>query len=88
MSRSYKHTPVYKGGKDRYGKRRANKIIRRKVKLKPYHVSPGKSNRYRKAYESWNICDYRFWGGTRWRGESGTFLRETHEVWQKYYRRK
>ena len=33
MSRSYKHTPVYKGDKDRFAKKLANRRIRRRSKL-------------------------------------------------------
>lgn len=35
MSRSYKHTPVYKGDKDRFAKKMANRRIRRRSKLNP-----------------------------------------------------
>lgn len=60
MSRSYKHTPVYKGDKSgKYGKRCANKKVRRKAKQKSYDLAAGKSNFYRREYESWlNLRDY------------------------------
>lgn len=71
MSRSYRkpwYTDGYKGSlKKRYFKRYANKIIR-----KTDDIPEGKA--YRKYFDSWNICDYRFlynpyprivgWGGT------------------------
>ena len=62
MSRSYKHTPVYKGDKDRFAKKLANRRIRRRSKLNPNDGQSGKSNHYRKENESWDICDYRYWG--------------------------
>lgn len=49
MSRSYKHTPVYKvGGKTKYAKRLANKKIRRSVKKNLEDAYSGKSNDYRR----------------------------------------
>lgn len=70
MSRSYKHTPVYKGGKSKDEKKRANKIIRLETRLNPYDAADRKSNLYRREYESWDICDYRIWGEPIWREES------------------
>lgn len=88
MSRSYKHTPVYKGDKSTYHKRYANKKIRKEAKQKPYDVAIGKSNHYRRQYESWYICDYRFWGEQIWREESVRNLKDYPKLWQKLYRRK
>lgn len=88
MSRSYKHTPVYTTGNDKYAKRQANKKVRRKGKIRPEEMKTGKSNQYRKEYESWDICDYRFWGEPIWREESWCNLRNDLERWQKCYRRK
>ena len=88
MSRSYKHTPVYKGGKDRFAKKLANRRIRRRSKLNPNDGQSGKSNHYRKENESWDICDYRYWGEPIWRKESCLKLRDYSELWQKCYRRK
>ena len=88
MSRSYKHTPVFKGGKSKHGKRYANKVVRRQARQNPENAPTGKSNAYRKAYESWNVCDYRFWGGPIWREESYFNLRGRRELWEKCYRRK
>lgn len=62
MSRSYKHTPVYKTTKaGNKGKKFANRRIRRKAKITPDDIQIGKSNYYRRLNESWDICDYRFW---------------------------
>lgn len=84
MNRSYKHTPVCKGCKSKkYGKRCANRKIRRGAKRKPYDSAARKSNLYRKKYESWDICDYRLW-----REESWLNLRDCPEIRQKFYRRK
>lgn len=88
MSRSYKYTPVYKGDKDRFAKKLANRRIRRRTKRNPYDSLTGKSNHYRKENESWDICDYRFWGEPIWREESCLNLRDYPEWWQKCYRRK
>ena len=88
MSRSYKHTPVYKGDKDRFAKKLANRRIRRSSKLNPNDGQSGKSNHYRKENESWDICDYRHWGEPIWREESRLNLRDYPNLWQKCYRRK
>lgn len=93
MSRSYKHTPVYKVNKSKYNKRCANKKVRREAKQKPYDSAVQKSNLYRREYESWDICDYRFWGEPIWRedaigkeeaqlyGKGSFFLLITAEEW-------
>jgi len=53
MSRSYKHTPVYKITKaGNMGKKYANRRIRRKTKVSPDDIQIGKSNYYRKLNES------------------------------------
>lgn len=82
MSRSYKHTPVYKGDKDRFAKKLANRRIRRRTKRNPYDSPTGKSNHYRKENESWDICDYRYWGEPIWREESCLNLRDYLNLWQ------
>ena len=80
MSRSYKHTPVFKDSKaGNKAKKFANRKIRRKAKIRPGDIQLGKSN---------YICDYRFWGEHIWREESWRNLREDSELWQKLYRRK
>ena len=64
MSRSYKHTPVFKvGGKTKYAKRQTNKKIRRSVKNNIEDAYSGKSNDYRRKNESWHIWDYREYYG-------------------------
>ncbi len=56
MSRSYKHFTVCKDkDESKYSKIRANRKVRRSSLL-----FAGKSNRYRRLFESWDICDYRF----------------------------
>ena len=81
-------TPVYKGDKDRFAKKLANRRIRRRSKLNPNDGQSGKSNHYRKENESWDICDYRHWGEPIWREESRLNLRDYPNLWQKCYRRK
>jgi len=86
MSRSYKHTPVYKakGSKSRDDKRCANRKIRRGVKQESDILSGGKSNHYRKCCESWDIIDYRSWGEKEWSDPASRKL----DKYQKHYRRK
>ena len=50
MSRSYKHTPIFKQPNDKDYKRLSNKIIRRK------DIPSGGA--FKKVMSSWNICDY------------------------------
>lgn len=80
--------PLHKGDKDRFAKKLANRRIRRRSKLNPNDGQSGKSNHYRKENESWDICDYRYWGEPIWREESCLNLRDYPELWQKCYRRK
>ncbi|MBE1444768.1 hypothetical protein [Paenibacillus sp. OAS669] len=57
MSRSRKHAPVWTDHHTpgtRWAKRQANKAVRRYTNDLPN----GKG--YRKVYNPWNICDYRF----------------------------
>lgn len=82
MSRSYKKTPVLKEGRNKagskkYWKKRAHKKERRTKEL------GNKSNYYRKVYESWDICDYRFFH------EKNVDM-DADEVldWEKVYHRK
>lgn len=87
MSRSYKHTPVYKVGSiTKFAKRQANKKIRRSAKGNPEKVYSGKSNHYRRENESWDIWDYRFWGEPIWRQESSFNI--AGNLWEKCYKRK
>lgn len=85
MSRSYKHTPVCKFGKTKGGKRRANRKVRQLLQMDMEEALAGKSNDYRRQYETWNICDFRFFGKPR-RAESWFFLEG--DDWKKVYRRK
>ena len=86
MSRSYKHTPVYKakGNRSKEDKRCANRKIRREGKQEGDTMVSGKSNHYRKRCETWNIIDYRFWGEKEWSDPASRKL----DRYQKCYRRK
>lgn len=82
MSRSYKHTPVCTdgcctSGVKKYWKRKANRKVRRTKGL------GRKSKNYKKIYESWDICDYRFYMEKERFEEKGDLMR-----WKKYYYRK
>lgn len=77
MSRSYKHTPVFKvGGKTKYAKRQANKKIRHSVKNRIEDAYSGKSKDDRRENESWHIWDYRFLREPIWREESPRNIQE------------
>jgi len=79
MSRSYKRTPVMKCcGDSRYGKRQANKKVRRSDKSVLY-----KRKQYRKVYESWDINDVVLYWSKRDAEKSGEL-----DDWKKYYYRK
>ena len=59
MSRSYKKEPVVKDhSKHKYAKKLANRKVRRKLKNCDYDFPSGKA--YRKIYETWDVCDWRF----------------------------
>jgi len=79
MSRSYKKTPIIKYcGDKRYGKRQANKKVRR---LDRTVLLKGKQ--YRKLYETWDINDViQFW--SRREAERCGEL----DIWKKWYYRK
>lgn len=80
MSRSYKKTPVCKDGNTskKIGKKFANKKVRRTGFLS------GKSKRFRKVYETWNVCDYRFFE------PKDPNMKDKSEInhWKKWYLRK
>lgn len=83
MSRSYKHTPVYKvGGRTKFAKRVANKKIRRSGKDNLENAYSGKSNDYRKENESWHIRIIDF--GENQYGERNI----EGKLWEKLYKRK
>lgn len=79
MSRSYKKTPVCKDGNDskKSGKKIANKKVRKNPELR------GKSNLFKKAYESWNICDFRLYEECE-----KDFDTKALNFWKKWYLRK
>ena len=53
MSRSFKHTPVYKGDKDRSAKKYANRRVRRNGKIKHEDLKAGKSRESCKNLSDW-----------------------------------
>lgn len=57
MSRSYKKQPVYKATIS-YGKKISNRIVRRKLKY--LDIGSSKCNIYKKLFNSYNVCDYKF----------------------------
>lgn len=79
MSRSYKKTPIIKCcGDKRYGKRQANKKVRRSDRTVLL-----KGKQYRKLYETWDINDMiQFW--SRREAERRGEL----DIWKKWYYRK
>lgn len=79
MSRSYKRTPVCKDGNKskKFGKRQANKRVRKTKEL------GRKSKLYRKAYEPWNVCDYRFF-----KERDVNMEEEELSRWKKWFLRK
>lgn len=79
MSRSYKRSPVYTvKGDSKYWKREANRKVRKAKGLGK------KSKMYKKVYESWHICDYRFYIKREHLAE----CEEDLHKWKKYYYRK
>jgi hypothetical protein len=54
MSRSYKKHPVCTDHHDKWRKKLANKLVRRQSELY-------QNNSYKKLYDSWDICDYKFY---------------------------
>ena len=76
MSRSCKKTPVSKGRckNFRWAKRAANKRVRRAKTLW------GKSKAFRKISETWDICDWKFYGERSWNPN-----REEKNHWEKCY---
>ncbi len=84
MSHSIKKTPVYKDGSNqskrrKYNKRQANKKVRK------WAGALRKSNEYRKIWEQWDICDYRFYEPF-----SCEYLEDKNLLnwWKKWYYRK
>jgi hypothetical protein len=52
MARSYKHSPVAKLENDKFFKKWANRVVRRRKE-----VPSGKA--YKKLFDSYNICDFK-----------------------------
>lgn len=58
MSRSRRKTPYLTDGQDSAGVRKlARRLANRKVRRQKDLASGGA---YKRVYESWNICDYKF----------------------------
>jgi hypothetical protein len=57
MSRSYKHTPIYKSGASTNEKRNYNKTTRQYLKNINYEIGNGSS--YKTIVNSWNYHDYK-----------------------------
>ena len=54
MSRSRKKHPVITDKAQKWAKKDANKRVRNTEDI-------GNGSNYKKHYNSWNICDYKFW---------------------------
>lgn len=76
MSRSRKKHPVVKDY-SRGGTRKSKQLASRVVRRYPHTIADGSS--YRKLYESWNICDWKF--STYWMGDNEGY-------WEKKFKRK
>ncbi|MEE6715528.1 hypothetical protein [Schleiferilactobacillus harbinensis] len=76
MSRSYKHFPCVKEF-NRGMKAATNRRLRRKLKCGVFdEVMAGKSNAYRRLFESWDISDYAF------RSSAQEALQQTRDVYR------
>lgn len=82
LSRSYKKTPVVKDGCNKAGSRKYWKRQAHKKERKTEDLG-NKSNNYRKVFDSWNICDYRFYEEKEVGMDEGQ-----HHFWEKWYHRK
>lgn len=95
MSRSYKRTPRCGDRKDKFLKNYANRRIRRL----PIDEPPLNNKAYRKAFCSWEICDYdevgtsfeeywerlvKYWN--MWRGKFGEPFPDRDEAYKEYCR--
>lgn len=102
MSKSYKKTPGAGDTKGKTSKRIANHKVRQELK-RNLNALPKKGNKYKKIYESWDICDYfsiysweRYWNHQwkwwyAWRrfyGEPEPNREKAYQDWCKYYKRK
>lgn len=101
MSRSYKKTPGAGDSKGKNNKRIANHKVRQSLKNKLDFFPKG--NKYKRVYDSWEICDYfdvctfeEYWRLQlkyyyQWRKDCGYSLpskEEAYQEWCKYYKRK
>ena len=64
MSRSYKKNPFAPDTPVSGSKRLANKKVRRAVNRGDEETQNRKGTSYKKLFESWDIRDYSFYGGT------------------------
>lgn len=89
MSRSFKHTPVYKCAGGKTEKRNANKKVRRLSKENSQEALSGKSNGYRRMYPQYYVCDYRFWSDLiLWLDSHENISSDDKNYWEKVYKRK
>ena len=101
MSRSYKKTPGAGDSKGKNSKRIANHKVRQAFKNGLDFFSKG--NKYKRVYESYDICDYfdittfeEYWRLQlkyyyQWRKDCGYPFpnkEEAYQEWCKYYKRK
>ena len=84
MSRSYKKYPIVKDSCDKAMKRFANKKVRHIEEL------PKKGNAYKKCFESYDICDWK-WEWTREEAineyesaDENSYIRKRYETLEKY----
>jgi len=88
MARSYRKQPIYTDS-SRIGKTLANRTVRRKFKR---GESVAYGNLYRKMYNSYDVCDYRFrktW--LVYREEAACDMKHNKILyweWFKFYKRK
>ena len=102
MSRSYKKTPAGGDSKSKTSKRIANHKVRQQLK-RDLMALPNKGNKYKRVYDSWEICDYfnicswdQYWNYQwkwwyAWRRSYGyppPDEKEEYQKWLKYYKRK
>lgn len=98
MSRSYKKHPIFKDPPNRKTphRYRAKTLASRKVRRTC--VPSGKGG-FRRIYDSWDICDYRFrvteaefrrkWErGEEWLHKRFKTYKQAFRYWRRYYRNK
>ena len=94
MSRSYKHSPICPESKNKkwFFKRYANKVVRQ------FKGELANGKAYRRLYNSWDICDYKFretleeaildWEVGRWSWTRDMTREEVIQYWKASYYRK